>query len=233
MGGEKLLRGTSRLKVEMSSQGKLLHSLQSPTLITLPQITPTLCPQTSEGALPAITKYLRGQEAPPGQRLSRHHQGEGRGNQPPLTSPGPATLALEPVVPGVLPLSPSSTQGPIPTPQGASCPLMPIPASCHLLRAHPGPPDGDTAPPLSNTPDLLEFSPLHSRLPEFGMSASGVSPQEKGGLVGWDSRDMLAPALLAPETPRQTLSPVCWQGNTFVPGEPGTKSTLWEVRSEA
>ena len=127
VGGEKLLRGTSRLKVEMSSQGKLLHSLQSPTLITLPQITPTLCPQTSEGALPAITKYLRGQEAPPGQRLSRHHQGEGRGNQPPLTSPGPATLALEPVVPGVLPLSPSSTQGPFPHPREPavhSCPSL-------------------------------------------------------------------------------------------------------------
>ena len=165
--------------------------------------------------------------------MSRHHQGEGRGNQPPPTSPAPATLTLEPVVPGVLPLSSSSTQGSIPTLQGARCPLMPIPASCHLLRAHLGPPDGDTAPPLSNMPDLLEFSPLHSRLPEFGMSASGVFPQEKGGLARWDSRDLLAPALPAPETAWQTLSPVCWRGNTFVPGEPGTEPTLWEVRSEA
>lgn len=81
------LRGTSRLQVEMSLQGKLLPSLRSPAPVSLPGR-----PSRAE----AESSSPRGR----------------RGDQTPPTSLAPATRALEhaePAALGVLPLSPRST----------------------------------------------------------------------------------------------------------------------------
>lgn len=140
------LRGTSRLQVEMSLQGKLLPSLGSPAPVSLPGR-----PARAE----AESCSPRGR----------------RGDQTPPTSLAPATRALEhtePAVLGVLPLSPRSTCGAQPhTPGSHVSSLTPVPASCHLLRAHP-----DHPRMVPNIPDLLGFSPLCSLPPELDLFAS-------------------------------------------------------------
>lgn len=176
-------RGTSRLQVEMSLQGKLLPSLRSPAPVSLPGR-----PSRAE----AESSSPRGR----------------RGDQTPPTSLAPATRALLSHTPSLLSLGSCHSvltlrAVPNPTLWGAMCPH----SRQSLLPATSSEPTRTTR---GWSPIFLTCwaSPLRALYPLslICLPLCCVSPVEKGGLTRCGLRDLLTPRLPAPRTARQILS---------------------------